>query len=722
MIVGVDIGGTFTDVVLLSSSDGSLKTWKVLTTPQAPEVGVLQGVAEALKAHNYAAHEVKAVVHATTLVTNAILERKGEATGLITTRGFADALDMGRELRYDLYDLDLNFPEPLVPRSSRIEVGARSDARGKVVKPVLENELRTALRELESLGVRSLAVNLLHSYADPSLEEQIEAWFAANAPHFSVSLSSDVVREIGEYERGSTVTANAYVKPIIDGYLARLEEGLQREGITVEVKVMQSAGGFCAPRVARRYPIRLLESGPAAGALAAAHAGATTGLGELVGFDMGGTTAKACLIRENVPEITYSFEAGRVHRFMRGSGLPILTSSVDLIEIGAGGGSIAAIDSLGLVQVGPASAGSEPGPACYGLGGKQPTVTDADLILGYLGAESFLGGRMRLSLAAAESAVAIAIAEPLGLTVQQAAWGVHQIVNENMAGAARVYLAEKAIDPRTLTMVATGGAGPVHAYGVARSLGCRQVLYPAAAGVGSAVGLLVAQPREDEVQPYVRNLEDAGDNELRDSLIALRTRASARMAGIGDVATTTVTFSADMRYLGQGQAVNVPLQLGSLTVDAIAAAFRYEYQRLYGKGSVAAEIEFVNLRVVLAGESEAPTLTHKDATNSEATIDYRPIFVPSREGGSLWPAPVYQRSTLSAGDALMGPCVIEEAATTIVVNEVTEVRVDEQMNVLVSVPVDGGHALDDEYSPRSGVGSKGSDPHATTPTHDRGST
>lgn len=692
MILGVDIGGTFTDVVLLDRQDARLLTWKVLTTPQAPEEGVLLGVSEILAANGYDPGAVEAVVHATTLVTNAIIERKGEPTALITTRGFKDVLEMGRELRYDLYDLDPGFPEPLVARTARLEISARGDARGAVVHAVDRGELTQAMEALDSLGLRSVAVNLLHSYAVPELEEEVGAWMAANAPHITVSLSSDVAREIGEYERGSTVVANGYVKALIVRYLRKLREGLQEGGLRAPLLVMHSAGGFCSTEVAGRYPIRLLESGPAAGALAAAYAGSSVGQDGLIGFDMGGTTAKACLIRDGAPDITFRFEAGRVHRFKRGSGLPILTPSIDLIEIGAGGGSIAAADSLGLLQVGPESSGSEPGPACYDRGGAQPTVTDADLVLGYLAPGSFLGGRMALSVLRAEAAIQERLANPLGLTVLEAAWGIHQVVNENMATAARVYLAEKAADPRKLTMVATGGAGPVHAFGVARSLGCQQVLYPPAAGVGSAVGLLVAPAREDEVMPFAVALRLMENAELLTALRSLEARARGRMGERPESqAAVTTEFSADMRYIGQGQWVNVPLDLRELereapAQEAIAEAFRLRYQKLFGKMLPEAGVEFVNLRMVAQDKAPAPRLDFVDLSGATAASSTRPIYVVEGHGGGVQHVPVYQRPTLAAGTVLRGPCVIEEAATTIVVNAQAEIVVDAELNVVVCVP------------------------------------
>lgn len=709
MLVGVDIGGTFTDVVLYDQKSDALKTWKVLTTPAAPEQGVLQGISEGLSEHGWNPDHVVAVVHATTLVTNAIIERKGERTAFVTTRGFRDTLALGLELRYDLYDLEPRFPDPLVPSHACLELAARSGPDGVTLAELEEGELQALLSQLESLGTRSLAVNLLHSYADPSLEEGLERWFNINSPDLSVSLSSDVAREVGEYERGSTVVANAYVKPVVERYLQGILAGLTAAGFTAPLYIMHSAGGFCSPEIAKRYPIRLLESGPAAGALAAAHAGTGAGLGDLLAFDMGGTTAKACLIRCGAPDITFRFEAGRVHRFKRGSGLPVRTPSVDLIEIGAGGGSIARIDSLGLVQVGPTSAGSSPGPACYGLGGLAPTVTDADLLLGYLGVDSFLGGRLQLDKEAALSAVTTNLTQYLSLSPLQAAWGVHQVVNENMAAAARIYLAEKGIDPRHLSMIATGGAGPVHAFGVARALGCRQVLYPAAAGVGSAVGLLVAQAREDEVQPYNHAVTAVEPSNLVMALRELESRARERLVGsfLAQSGPGEVDYSADMRFIGQGNWVNLPLRLDQLESDHLEAAYRRRYRDLYGNDVPNASVEFVSLRVVVAHAPTDARFAHADPTGV-TTQAYREAFVTDAEGGRLRPVPLFQRSALTAGTVLTGPCLIEETSTTIVVNAATRVVIDTELNVVVDVPpstqvAQAGHSRPQGHGPATGT-------------------
>src|ERR687888_852972 len=468
--LGVDIGGTFTDLVVIDAATGTARVGKVLTTPKDPAHGVEAGIHALLDEARTRPGEVSAVVHGTTLATNALIERKGARTALLTTDGFRDALEIGREGRYDMYDLFIDPPPPLVPRHLRREVPERTLADGSIARALDEVAARRVLAELARDGVEALAICLLHAYVNPAHEARLAALAREAIPGAFVSCSSEVVPEIREYERGSTTCANAYVAPLMARYLEDLERRLGGLGIPGQLYVMQSSGGIALPPFARRLPVRLVESGPAAGALAAAQAARERREPKLLSFDMGGTTAKACVIDGGVPLVGREFEVARADRFKKGSGLPIRVPVIEMIEIGAGGGSIARVDRMGLLKVGPESAGADPGPACYNLGGRLPTVTDADLLLGYLDAEFFLGGRMRLARDAAHPALAGHVARPLGLDVVEAAWGVHRVVNENMAAAARIHGIERGKDLRAYTLFAFGGAGPVHCWRVAKIL------------------------------------------------------------------------------------------------------------------------------------------------------------------------------------------------------------------------------------------------------------
>ncbi|HEX7101793.1 MAG TPA: hydantoinase/oxoprolinase family protein, partial [Nitrolancea sp.] len=483
--VGIDIGGTFTDLLVLDEATGAFHIGKTLTTPDDPSRAVQTGLSDLLRQHEIAPGRVKQIIHGTTLVTNALIERRGVPTALLTTKGFRDAIEIGHEHRYDLYDLFLELPKPLVRRRWRLEVDERVLADGTEERPVEPDDVRRLIAEMRAGGIQAVAVTLLHSYRYPEHERQIGEILAREAPEMTVSLSSDVVPEIREYERASTTICNVYVRPVVDRYLERLETSLRRLGIDCELLVMLSSGGICSVETARRYPIRLVESGPAAGALAAAYLGRSIGMRDLLSFDMGGTTAKACLIDNGAPLTSSDFEVSRVYRFKKGSGFPVSVPVIEMIEIGAGGGSIASIDQLGLLKIGPHSAGAEPGPACYGHGGTEPTVTDADLVLGNLDPDFFLGGAMTLDRETAERAIDERVAKPLGLSVVEAAWGIHQLVNENMANAARVHAIERGADPRAYPLFAFGGAGPVHAFRVAKILHAPGVIVPAGAGVGS---------------------------------------------------------------------------------------------------------------------------------------------------------------------------------------------------------------------------------------------
>ena len=479
--VGFDIGGTFTDFVLVDGEAGEMRLHKCLTTPEDPSVGGIEGLETLLRECGLSLGEVGHLVHGTTLVANAIIERRGAKLALLTTRGFRDTLEMGKQQRYDRHDLFLQFPEPLVPRALRREIDERMSRDGDAIVPIDEGQLRREVDGLAAAGVDAIAVCFLHAYKNPAHEQGARELIAKAHPGIAVSISSEVQPELREYERVSTTTANAYVQPLMARYVRHLVDALGKRGFRGRFHLTQSSGGLVAPEVAIRFPIRLLESGPAGGALASALVGSRVGKDDVISFDMGGTTAKACLIQGGKADIAPRIEAARVHRFKSGSGLPIKAPVVDMIEVGAGGGSVARVDQLGLLKVGPGSAGADPGPACYGLGGEEPTVSDANLVLGYLDADFFLGGRMTLDAGAAEDAVA-KVAKPLSLSTVEAAWGIHEIVCENMAAAARGHIVEKGRDPRRYAVVGMGGAGPAHVARVARILGVEEVIIPPASG------------------------------------------------------------------------------------------------------------------------------------------------------------------------------------------------------------------------------------------------
>src|SRR5216117_3647068 len=529
--LGVDIGGTFTDLVVIDEATGTARVGKVLTTPKDPAHGVEEGIRALLDDAGVRPDEVRAVVHGTTLATNALIERKGAKTALLTTEGFRDALEIGREGRYDMYDLFIDPTSPLVPRHLRREVPERLLADGSIARAIDEVAARRVLAELAQDGVEALAICLLHAYVNPAHEARLVALAHEAMPGVFVSCSSEVVPEIREYERASTTCANIYVAPLMARYLEDLERRLAGLGIPGQLYIMQSSGGIAVPPLARRLPVRLIESGPAAGALAAAQAAGQRREPKLLSFDMGGTTAKACVIDDGVPLVGREFEVARADRFKKGSGLPIRVPVIELLEIGAGGGSIARVDRMGLLKVGPDSAGADPGPACYNLGGRFPTVTDADLLLGYLDAEFFLGGRMRLDREAARRSVEEHVARPLGLDVTGAAWGIHRLVNENMAAAARIHGIERGRDLRQYPLFAFGGAGPVHCWQVAKILKVPRILIPFGAGAMSAYGLLAAPLAFDFVRTGRQRL-DRADWPAINRLFAEMRRRGARSSRV----------------------------------------------------------------------------------------------------------------------------------------------------------------------------------------------
>jgi 5-oxoprolinase (ATP-hydrolysing) len=686
--IGFDIGGTFTDFILLDTQQQEIRLHKCLTTPDDPSVGALAGLGELVETAGVALADVGDIVHGTTLVTNALIERRGAKLGLITTQGFRDILEMGTEQRYDIYDLFLQYPEPLVPRRRRLEVPERMDRDGNTVVPVDLDAVREAARRLVADGVEAVAVCFLHAYRNPAHERAAGAAIRAACPDLAVSLSSDVVAELWEYQRLVTTCANAFVQPLMDRYVRRLERELWQRGFRGALYLMHSAGGLVAPETARAFPIRLLESGPAGGGLATAFFGALAGKPDVISFDMGGTTAKACLIEDGRAATAAEMEAARVHRFKKGSGLPIKAPVIDMIEIGAGGGSIAAIDEVGLLRVGPHSAGADPGPACYGRGGTEPTVTDANLLLGYYDPGFFLGGRMALDRDAAEAAMA-RVGGRLGLSAVEAAWGVHRVVTESMAAAARIHIVEKGKDPRRYAMVGFGGAGPAHAAGVARILGVAEVLIPPASGAASALGFLAAPLSFEQVRSHPLRLDDADAAAQIDTVLGAlveETRARLLAAGVAapDIA---VERSADMRLYGQLHEINVALPDGPIDVaampaihDAFAAAYAERYTSVYEGVAV----QMVSLRVRCRGPVPALALAQAGAGVAGAA---RKGTRPAWFGSGFVETPVYDRYALAPGDTLAGPAIIEEREATTIVAPGDSVAVDATGTLRIAVAV-----------------------------------
>ena len=689
--VGVDIGGTFTDLMLIDG-DGRVEIGKTLTTAD-PSQGVEQILVEVLQRIGRDGGAVRNVVHGTTLVTNAIIERKGARTALIATAGFRDSVEIGREHRYDLYDLMLEHPAPLVPRHLRFDVPERTLADGTQQVPLDEARVARLAAELDEAGVEAAAVCFLHSYTNPDSENRARKVFNEAAPRLRVSLSSEVAPEIGEFARASTTIANVYVQPLTERYLTELQSRLARLGVGGQLLVMLSGGGTAAPSTCIQHPIRMLESGPAAGALAAAGIGEANGRGAMLSFDMGGTTAKLSVVEGGSPLIANEFEVDRRYRFKKGSGLPIKAPVIEMIEIGAGGGSIARVDSLGLLKAGPDSAGADPGPACYGRGGSLPTVTDADLALGYLDPDFFLGGALRLDKAAAEEALRAEIAEPMGVSAAEAAYGVCRVVDENMANAARVHVIERGKNPLALGVIAFGGAGPVHGYRVAELLGCSELILPYGAGVASAMGLLAAPPAFDFVRPHYGRLDELDWERVTALLEEMEAQGAGLLAESGaGPDQITHARSADIRYVGQGHHISVPIPGGPVTADqrpAIAADFDRIYQNLYGRQGPPVELEALSWRVTSRGpRPDLPDMGGgSSADPAAARKGERPAFFasPDHPAGRFVPTPVYDRYRLGPGAAINGPAIIEERESTAVIGPGGRVRVNERLDLAVEV-------------------------------------
>jgi N-methylhydantoinase A len=678
--LGCDIGGTFTDFVLVNDDTGEFTINKCLTTPGDPSDAVEQGIRELLERTPGFMPKIEEVIHGTTLVINAIIERKGAKTGLITTRGFRDVLELGRELRYDAYDIFAEYPLPLVPRSLRHEVSERITVDGRVIKALDELEVRQVLGDLLEQGIESLAVCLINSYENPVHEKAIQKIVHQAAPDLSLSTSFEVLPQIREYERTCTTATNAYVKPITAKYLAKLSSRLVSLGFKGKLFIMLSSGGITSVETAQQFPVRIIESGPTAAVIASQHYGRMFEIKDMFCFDMGGTTAKSCLIQKGQAGLVSTFEVGRVQRFKKGSGLPIQVPVVDLMEIGAGGGSIAKISKMGLLQVGPESAGADPGPACYGRGGEDPTVTDADLVLGYLDPDYFLGGTMSLDKTASEKALAEKVAKPLGTTAVGAAFGIHDLINETMAAAAKTHIAEKGGNPNIVTISAFGGAGPVHAYGLAKKIGAPRILVPPLAGVGSALGFFTAPVAFDLTRSHRVTLDDADLDEIEHLFKELEEEGAAILQQAGKDETVIFERTLMMRFVGQGAETDLRLEQKSFNQwekVQIRELFDEVYRKLYGRTYPETPVEFVTFKVRASlpqREFRIPPLQQSTGKLADCIKGERRAFSLVRK--EYLPFTVYDRSKLFPGAVMKGPTIIEEKESTIIVGEDAQAGVD----------------------------------------------
>jgi len=692
--LGCDIGGTFTDFVLLDDETGEIRVNKCLTTPKDPSDAVEQGIVELAQQVPGFVAELAEVIHGTTLVINAIIERKGASTGLITTRGFRDVLELGREIRYAPYDIFAEFPDPLVPRRLRKEVDERVRSDGKVLRSLDDDEVRAVVHELVGLGVDSIAVCLLNSFENPVHELRIKEIVDQEAPHLSSSISYEVLPQIREYERTSTTVTNAYVKPLTGRYLSKLDGRLRSLGFDGRLFIMLSSGGITSVQTAAEFPVRIIESGPTAAVIAGQYFGRLFDLSEMFCFDMGGTTAKSCLIQGGKAGVVPTFEVGRVQRFMKGSGLTIQVPVVDLMEIGAGGGSLAKVSKMGTLQVGPESAGADPGPICYGRGGSQPAVTDADLLLGYLDADYFLGGEMKLDAEAARRGIRERIAEPLGVPFEQAVWGIHDLINETMAAAAKTHIAEKGGNPKVVTVSAFGGAGPVHAYGLARKLGAPQLLVPPNAGVGSAMGFFTAPRAFDLIRSHKVALAEADFDEVEAIFAALEAEGARTLQRGGEAEDIRFERSVDARFVGQGSETLVPLpeaDARALDRDAVRGRFDAIYERLYGRTYPDSPLEFVNFRVrasLPVQLLQLPRVAASGRTIDAARKGTRDAW--SAIAREFVPHAVYDRYGLPPGARFDGPAIVEERESTVVVGDDATARVDEYGFLWIDLSQEGG--------------------------------
>jgi N-methylhydantoinase A len=672
--MGVDIGGTFTDVVL--EKDGQQYSTKVLTTYIAPENAIIDGMQQVCKKAGVKPADISQIIHGTTLATNALIERSGAKTALITTQGFRDVIEMRTESRFEQYDLNLSLPEPLIPRQQRYTVDERINAQGEVYQALDRAEVETLARQIKTAGYESVAVGLLHSYLNPSHERMIRDVLTEIIPQVMVSISSEVSPQMREYERFNTVVANAYIKPLMKSYLGRLEGRLQDQGVSCNVFLMHSGGGIISIESAAEFPVRLVESGPAGGAVFAATIAAQYGLDKVLSFDMGGTTAKICLINNQTPKTSRVFEVARTYRFKKGSGMPISIPVIDMVEIGAGGGSLAHVDSMRQIRVGPESAGSEPGPACYDRGGKRPAVTDADLVLGKLDPDNFAGGSIRLNTAASEQALIDELGSKLDMDAQTAAYGLVEVVDENMANAARVHAVENGEDLANYTMIAFGGAAPLHAGRLCEKLGVDRLLVPVGAGVGSAIGFLRAPFSFEANRSVFMRLSDFQPSVISTLLKELEDEARGFVRRCDESANILSEFKVYMRYSGQGWEIPVMLtqeQANNPQMETFKQLFETDYRSLFGRVVDGMDIEItvwaVNATTPLMAVERVAELSAQGSAGkipTAARIDSKRImFDPA--AGKAQEAAVVLRAEMQGGQVVSGPAAIIEDETTVIV-------------------------------------------------------
>ncbi len=665
--LGADIGGTFTDVVL--ENRGAQFSTKVLTTYAAPENAIIDGMHQVCAKAGVRPGQIDQIIHGTTLATNALIERRGAKTALITTRGFRDVIEMRTESRFEQYDLNLTLPEPLLPRQFRFTVNERVNAKGEVMVELDRAEVETVADQIARAGFESVAVGLIHSYLNPAHEQMVRDVLAERLPHVSVSISSEVSPQMREYERFNTVVANAYIKPLMASYLGRLEERLKGEGVGCRVFLMHSGGGIISIQNAADFPVRLVESGPAGGAVFAAHIAARYGIDKVLSFDMGGTTAKICLIKNQTPKTSRVFEVARTYRFKKGSGMPISIPVIDMVEIGAGGGSLAHVDNMRQIRVGPESAGSEPGPACYGRGGARPAVTDADLVLGKLDAENFAGGSIQLHPDQSNAVMDAHVGGVLDMGAVEAAFGVAEVVDENMANAARVHAVENGEDLSEYTMIAFGGAAPLHAGRLCEKLGVNRLIVPPGAGVGSAIGFLRAPYSFEANRSVYMTLSDFHPQVIRSLLSALQAEATGFVRTCDETSDILSEFKVYMRYAGQGWEIPITLtQEQAMNPDkaTFTARFEEDYTKLFGRTVTGLDIEITvwSVNATTPPETVAPVA----ATRGESKASpqgQRAVF--DAASGRFLDADVIDRTTMRTGQRVHGPAAVTEDETTIII-------------------------------------------------------